>query len=112
MAGKPQSGALMQRLPPLPRPARARHAPFLAALLALPALAQDPAVGYSDRFDAPGIHGRVFAVGTRAGELYAGGPFDFLSGDAKLHHIARFDGREWRQVGGGLDGDVRAIVEF
>ena len=35
-----------------------------------------------------------------AGELYAGGPFDFLTGGGQPAHIARYDGRDWWQLQG------------
>lgn len=101
---------VMQPLPSVFRPLVATV--LVTAAFAAAPRAQGPTLGYSDRFDAPGINRRVFAVGTYGGELYAGGPFDFLTGGGQPAHIARYDGRDWQDVGGGLDGEVRALVEF
>jgi len=82
----------------------------VASLLvgALPA----QSTGYSDRFDSSGINGRVFGLGTWNGQLYAGGPFVFQTGGGPAKRLARFDGYDWQEVGGGVDGPVRAITSY
>lgn len=97
-------------------PRQSPPAVLLAALLAACWLVDCPrtqtsASGWSDRFDAPGLNRRVFALGHWNGELHAGGPFHFLTGGGQPRHLARFDGRDWQPVGGGVDGEVRGIVE-
>ncbi|HVR36845.1 MAG TPA: Ig-like domain-containing protein, partial [Methylomirabilota bacterium] len=53
--------------------------------------------------------GWVNALVMRRGELYAGGSFTNVSGKPILN-LARWDGREWQQVGGGVDAEVRALA--
>ena len=52
----------------------------------------------------------VFDDGTGPA-LYAGGTFTSIASHA-LSHIARWDGQVWKDVGGGLDGEVDALVVF
>ncbi len=44
-------------------------------------------------------------------DIYIGGEFVALGGNARLTHIARFDGNNWHDVGGGLSGTVHTIVK-
>jgi hypothetical protein len=91
--------------------ARSSCAAGLAVLLLL---GQAPAqsTGYGECFDSPGINGRVWGAGTWNGQLFAGGPFAFQTGGGRPQHLARFDGRDWQDVGGGLSGPVRAIASY
>lgn len=84
----------------------------LGAILLLLTPLPAQATGYSERFDSPGINGRVWGVGTYNGQLFAGGPFTFQTGGGRPRHLARYDGRDWQDVGGGLDGPVRAVASY
>ncbi|HUS34206.1 MAG TPA: hypothetical protein VM680_02525 [Verrucomicrobiae bacterium] len=54
--------------------------------------------------------GDVFALAYDGQNLYAGGEFTTLSGYA-VTNLARWDGRKWNQVGGGVSGGpVRALA--
>lgn len=84
----------------------------VAIPLVLTRVAPAQTTGYAERFDAPGVHGRVWGLGTWNGQLFAGGPFAFQTGGGRPQHLARFDGRDWQDVGGGLDGPVRAVASY
>jgi heavy metal-binding protein len=53
--------------------------------------------------------GTVRALASRGDELFAGGDF-VLAGGETVNGIARWDGRRWRALGGGVDGAVHAIA--
>jgi hypothetical protein len=61
--------------------------------------------------------GRALAVfdddgdGPQPAALFVGGDFAG-AGAAAAAHIARWDGRNWSAVGGGMNGPVAALVEF
>ncbi|MBL9076138.1 MAG: hypothetical protein JNL08_01460 [Planctomycetes bacterium] len=69
---------------------------------------------WSPHFDQPGfgIAGRVFALGTFRNELIAGTYREPWRDGARLQHVARFDGVRWQPLGSGVNGAVRAAVEF
>lgn len=66
---------------------------------------------WDDRFNLPGVlYGPVSAVALGPdGDLYVGGYF-FSAGGVEAANVARWDGRRWWPLGGGTDGEVRAIV--
>jgi hypothetical protein len=84
----------------------------LAVALASPPPAQAP--GWSPHNDQPGfgIAGRVFALGTFRNELVAGTYKNVHKDGNDLHHVAHFDGERWLPFGSGVDGRVRAVLEF
>src|SRR5688572_17610146 len=84
----------------------------LAVALAAPGIAQSP--GWSRHNDQPGfgIGGRVFALGTFRNELVAGTYKNVHKDGNDLHHVAHFDGERWLPFGSGVDGRVRAVLEF
>jgi len=54
----------------------------------------------------------VFDDGTGGGPaLYAGGNFTLADGVA-ANRVAKWDGAGWSPLGGGMNGDVRVLVEF
>ena len=54
----------------------------------------------------------VFDDGTGGGlALYAGGTFTMADG-IPANRVAKWDGTSWSALGGGMNGDVRALVEF
>jgi len=82
---------------------------FLASLRA-----QTIRSGWSPDYDTPGmgVGGRVFALGTWQNELIAGTYKSPSQDGVTLAHIGRFDGLRWRAFGAGVDGPVRAILDF
>ena len=88
---------------------------LLAVVLASSVSAQCPS--WSKDFNRPGFDSSVeafctFDDGSGAGpRLYAGGSFTLADG-ALAGGLALFDGATWREVGGGLDGGVRALLVF
>jgi Rax2 C-terminal beta propeller domain/FlgD Ig-like domain/Domain of unknown function (DUF5122) beta-propeller len=44
-------------------------------------------------------------------DLYVGGEFT-RAGDASVHYVARWDGSQWYDVGGGVGGQVYALCDF
>ncbi len=56
---------------------------------------------WDDRFGFPGTDGPVLAVAYYQGDLYIGGRFTEVGG-TPLPGLARWDGRKWAAVGGGL----------
>ncbi|MFG0318341.1 MAG: hypothetical protein ACF8XB_13780, partial [Planctomycetota bacterium JB042] len=89
--------------------------PLLAAALLTGASSREADAAdtgaWSDEFDLPGLPGRVWGVGTWNGQLVAGGT-TFLTDGRELQHVALWDGEHWQPVGGGVNGDVRALVEY
>ncbi|MCB9915595.1 MAG: hypothetical protein H6828_10660, partial [Planctomycetes bacterium] len=66
---------------------------------------------WSDRYDRPGVVGRVFAVGHDGPHLVVGGKT--LQADGQfMNRVARWDGSSWSGYGDGVSGDVRAIAEY
>jgi hypothetical protein len=55
--------------------------------------------------DAPGI---VWALAARGTDLYAAGEF-LTAGDAGAGNVARWDGRSWHPLGGGLRGGAERV---
>lgn len=73
-----------------------------------------PASGRWDAsFGADALNGVVYALEVYNGELYAAGNFTDAAG-AAVSSIARWDGRQWRDVGGGvlLDDDPGTIHDL
>ncbi|MDX1626978.1 MAG: hypothetical protein R3323_10725, partial [Wenzhouxiangellaceae bacterium] len=72
-------------------------------------------VEWSQDFNRPGLVGRVFALGTWEGDLYAGG-YEFEARGSMPSRVARFDGSRWRPLigsqGEGVSGQVRAMAVF
>ena len=60
----------------------------------------------------------VHAMAYYDGAMYFGGQFDYLypqpyeDGNPIIHHIARWDGETFTDVGGGLDGDVISMQTY
>lgn len=85
----------------------------LALLLSLGLASQSHT--WSDRFDAQGVSGRVFEVGQWRSDLVIGG-YTFEVDGQTIHHVARFDGARWHQLGTGIAPDsdqiVRAVCEY
>ena len=76
-----------------------------------------PGSGWSAMVGAgQGANGYVFALGTSSGLefsgtpdfVYAGGSFSSMAG-VTADNIARYDGLNWRPLGGGVNGEVHAI---
>lgn len=63
--------------------------------------------GLTDGYVNPG-DGYALAV-TRDGQAFVGGEFSEIGG-VPLRNLALWDGANWRDVGGGVDGDVSALV--
>src|SRR5688572_973249 len=84
-------------------------AALLGAAVALPAQGE-----WSRAYDLPGfgIGGRVFHLGTYRNELIAGTYRSPWRDGQRLEHVARYDGVEWRPLGAGVSGPVRASLEF
>jgi hypothetical protein len=62
------------------------------------------------RFGYPGIEGEVKAMAVAPnGDLYVGGDIS-KAGGAEVSHIARWDGRTWHALQGGVNGPVTAIA--
>jgi len=89
----------------------------IAAALLLPAglRAAVPVPGdadWSDAFGWPGVTGSIFAATWYHGDLVVAGEFNEIGGtEARL--IARWDGRAWQSIGGGLvqtDVSKRGLV--
>ncbi len=55
----------------------------------------------------------VLSLGTHNGDLVAGGSFTQMVTvtDPITNHVARFDGTDWLELGGGLDATVRCLLE-
>jgi trimeric autotransporter adhesin len=65
---------------------------------------------WDNRFVYPGIEGKVQAVAVAAnGDLYVGGDFR-KAGGVEVSHVARWDGRTWHALQGGVNGPVTAIA--
>lgn len=69
---------------------------------------------WSPDFDLPGLGltSKTRALGTFRNELIAGTERGFASDDQRIDRIARFDGVRWRPLGKGVDGAVRAVLEW
>jgi hypothetical protein len=52
--------------------------------------------------------GFVWALASRGGELFAGGEF-VTAGKTEAYNVARWDGRAWSALGGGLRGGVERV---
>ncbi len=70
----------------------------------------DPATGAFAPL-GPGLAGEVHALASYGGQVVAGGAFDADGVGQPLARLARFDGSQWQQMGTGVDGPVRALVE-
>jgi hypothetical protein len=68
-------------------------------------------------FDAP-VHSLTTwsPDGTSLAQVIAGGAFIYAGADStgpvQVNNIARWDGSEWRALGTGLSGDVRALISW
>ena len=68
---------------------------------------------WSDMFPGDGGLGvpvRVLLV--HNGELYLGGEFVSCMSSRIVNHVARWNGRRWARVGGGVDAPVSALAAF
>jgi hypothetical protein len=70
-----------------------------------PATAGWSALGDSLGIDSAGLSTHVSALHWTDGVLYAGGAFT-NSGSQAIRNLARWDGSNWTEVGGGTDGPV------
>jgi len=59
----------------------------------------------------PGVNSEVMSLAEYKGELYVGGWFEEAGGKGKtVNSIARWDGKAWHDVGGGVNGFMRMVV--
>lgn len=58
----------------------------------------------------PGYVAAVHALHVFNGDLYVGGVLT-SAGDVETRGVARWDGEAWHEVGGGIEGTVRAFAE-
>jgi trimeric autotransporter adhesin len=66
--------------------------------------------GWSSQFVSPAaVDGVVYATTSRAKEVYIGGNFSTASG-SNVQNIAKWNGQQWLDVGGGLNGPVHAMA--
>ncbi|MEQ1631674.1 MAG: hypothetical protein ABL997_04840 [Planctomycetota bacterium] len=72
----------------------------LVLLLGVTAAAQVPS--WSPEWATAGLGGTVFALDTYNNEVHAGGVW-FAAKGGVIRGLAKFDGADWRPVGGGLD---------
>jgi len=70
-------------------------------LLSPPGAAAQVDTSWDDRFSYPGVNGLVRASAWYHGDLYIAGDFT-EAGGIPVNHIARWDGRAWRPLLGGL----------
>src|SRR5262245_10905635 len=63
----------------------------------------------TDFVPPPGVNGEVYATAMVGNDLYVGGLFN-IAGTNECQCLARWDGSEWHDVGGGLDGIVYALT--
>jgi hypothetical protein len=63
------------------------------------------------RFALPIADDAVLSAIEYRGELYVGGRFQVIGG-VPARHIAHWDGTVWREVGGGLPGEVSALAVY
>lgn len=86
---------------------------WMVATLLLVAPGRGQCPQWSSEFAVPGVGGRVYAFAVHddgtGPALYAGGTFSFAGANA-AHNIARWDGSQWTQVGGGLEGLVKVLA--
>lgn len=68
-------------------------------------------VGTGFHHETEGKEASIFAMAVYKGELYAGGIFT-SAGDKKALNIAKWNGKEWSAVGGGIDGKVTALCVY
>src|SRR4051812_20613791 len=59
----------------------------------------------------PGVDGAVTCQVQFGNDLYVGGSFA-TAGGKNVSNIARWDGKNWRDVGFGVDGPVYAMAVF
>jgi hypothetical protein len=79
-------------------------AAFLTGAGAVPSSLSAPGDEYWDRrIGNPGINGEVHAIAVHQGDIYIAGQFTSAGGVAATN-IARWDGDQWAEVGGGLLG--------
>jgi hypothetical protein len=90
---------------------RFRFSPLAAGILLMisatgfsPAWAGNPAGHWSSDFNRPGIYGDISATVEYNGDLIVAGRFE-IPGTPLIRNIARWDGRQWRNLGNGLTGD-------
>lgn len=81
------------------------HIPVAMTMISCAALlaSQSNAATWDDRFGVPGASGPVNAMVVYRGSLYVAGGFDFINA-RPLRGIARWDGTNWWEVGGGFQG--------
>lgn len=93
-----------QRMPP--------RLPLVALLVSVVLTGTAPGQAqWDERFDRfPTLDGEIRDLAVFHGELYAGGQFSAI-GELQTHHIARWDGVRWLDVGGGLpsNGQVHCL---
>jgi hypothetical protein len=75
--------------------------------------AQDMVQQYTEAgrntLEAPFRGGRIHALAHQGSDLFAGGGFN-AAGDTPLNHVARWDGKRWKGLGGGMDSSVFALA--
>src|SRR5262245_45342395 len=61
--------------------------------------------------DFSGLNDSVLAMAfDKEGNMYAGGYFTDAGGDAYADHVAMWDGKAWRAMGGGFNKSVQALA--
>src|SRR5713226_5192471 len=82
---------------------------LLPALLGVAALMPGD-VNWDAGFNVPaGVNGDVTSVATLGGELYVAGHFT-KAGNIEAKGLARWDGKNWFPVGGGVNGVIFAMT--
>jgi hypothetical protein len=66
-------------------------------------------VGPFHRSDFLSQRAAITALATWRGQIFAGGSFRRIGGVPALN-LARWDGRAWHELGGGVKGEVRALA--
>jgi hypothetical protein len=64
---------------------------------------------WDTRFSAHGLPWGVRAVVSRGNEVFVGGGFTHI-GNVPARNLARWDGRNWSEVGGGVNGVVNCLA--
>jgi hypothetical protein len=95
-------------------PAKAPQVPFggypkVAGIARWSARSGWEPVGPFHRSDFLSQRAAITALATWRGQIFAGGSFRRLGGVQALN-LARWDGRAWHELGGGVKGEVRALA--
>lgn len=67
------------------------------------------ALGQSPSGSDGALSGKVNALAVDGGDLYAGGLFTNVAGEARADYVARWDGGTWRRMGANLAGTDGAL---